>query len=39
MTIQKGRDFLLKLGTGGGAITCAAMRTTRFTVNGEAVEV
>lgn len=39
MPVQQGRNFLLKLGTGGGAITCAAMRTTRFTVNGATVDV
>jgi TP901-1 family phage major tail protein len=39
MPVQKGRDFLLKVGTGGPAVTVGAMRTTRFTVNGEAVDV
>jgi TP901-1 family phage major tail protein len=38
MPAQKGRDFLLKIGTGGGATTVAAMRTTRFAVNGETVD-
>jgi TP901-1 family phage major tail protein len=38
MPAQKGRDFLLKLGTGGGAITVAAMRTTRLAINGETVD-
>jgi TP901-1 family phage major tail protein len=38
MPAQKGRDFLLKIGSGGGAVTVAAMRTTRFSVNGETVD-
>ena len=38
MPISKGRTLLLKTGTGGGAVTVAAMRTTRFVVNGETVE-
>jgi len=38
MPISKGRSLLLKLGTGGSAVTVAAMRSTRFTVNGETVE-
>jgi TP901-1 family phage major tail protein len=39
MPISKGRTLLLKLGTGGSAVTVAAMRSTRFAVNGETVEV
>ncbi len=39
MPISKGRTLLLKLGSGGSAVTVAAMRTTRFTVNGETVEI
>lgn len=38
MPISKGRTLLLKVGTGGGAVTVAAMRTTRFSVNGETVD-
>lgn len=38
MPISKGRSLLLKTGTGGSAVTVAAMRSTRFTVNGETVE-
>jgi predicted secreted protein len=38
MPISKGRTLLLKTGSGGGAITVAAMRTTRFVVNGETVD-
>ena len=38
MPISKGRTLLLKTGTGGAAVTVAAMRTTRFTVNGETVD-
>lgn len=39
MPISKGRTLLLKLGTGGSAVTVAAMRSTRFAVNGETVEI
>jgi TP901-1 family phage major tail protein len=39
MPISKGRTLLLKLGTGGAAVTVAAMRSTRFAVNCETVEV
>lgn len=39
MAISKGRTLLLKTGSGGGAVTVAAMRTTRFVVNGETVEI
>jgi len=38
MPLSKGRSLLLKVGTGGSAVLVAAMRTTRFTVNGEAVD-
>lgn len=38
MAISKGRTLLLKTGSGGSAVTVAAMRTTRFVVNGETVE-
>lgn len=38
MPISKGRTLLLKVGSGGSAVTVAAMRTTRFVVNGETVE-
>jgi len=38
MPISKGRSLLLKTGTGGSAVTVAAMRSTRFTVNGETVD-
>jgi len=38
MPISKGRTLLLKLGTGGSATLVAAMRTTKFTVNGELVD-
>jgi TP901-1 family phage major tail protein len=38
MPAQKGRDFLLRVGSGGGAVTVAAMRTTSFTVDGERVD-
>lgn len=38
MPISKGRTLLLKTGSGGAAVTVAAMRTTRFTVNGETVD-
>lgn len=38
MPLSKGRTLLLKTGSGGSAITVAAMRTTRFTVNGEVVD-
>jgi TP901-1 family phage major tail protein len=38
MPAQKGRDLLLKLGSGGGAVTVAAMRATRFALNGDIVD-
>ncbi|MBI2235342.1 MAG: hypothetical protein HYU60_00020 [Magnetospirillum sp.] len=38
MAVQKGRDFLLKLGTAAAGSTIAGMKTTSFTVNGEAVD-
>ncbi len=38
MAISKGKNLLLKLGTGAGAVTVAAMRSTRFSVNGETVD-
>lgn len=39
MTAKAGKDFLLKDGTGTGAVTVAAMRTTSFSIEGEAVDV
>ncbi len=39
MAAQKGRDFLLKVGTASGGTTVAGMRTTSLTVNGETVDV
>lgn len=36
---RTGRSLLLADGTGGGATTIAAMRTTRFTIQGQAVDV
>lgn len=38
MPISKGRSLLLKTGSGGSAVTVAAMRSTKFAVNGEAVD-
>ena len=38
MPAQKGRDFLLKIGSGVGAVTLAALTTTGFTINAETVE-
>lgn len=38
MAAQKGRDFILKIGTAGAGTTVASMRTTSFTVNGELVD-
>lgn len=38
MPLSKGRSLLLKTGSGGSAVTVAAMRTTRFVVNGETVD-
>lgn len=38
MPISKGRSMLLKIGSGGGATTVAAMRSTKFTINGELVD-
>jgi TP901-1 family phage major tail protein len=39
MAAAKGRDFLLKIGSAGSAVTLAAMTTTSFTVNAETVDV
>lgn len=39
MPISKGKTLLLKTGSGGSAVTVAAMRSTKFTVNGETVEI
>lgn len=39
MPAQKGRDFLLKIGTAAAGTTVAGMRTTSMTVNGETVDV
>jgi TP901-1 family phage major tail protein len=39
MAADAGKNFLLKMGTGTGAVTVAAMRTTSFTLNGEAVDI
>jgi TP901-1 family phage major tail protein len=39
MAADTGRNFLLKMGTGTAAVTVAAMRTTSFTINGEAVDI
>lgn len=39
MAAQKGRDFLLKIGTVAAGTTVASMRTTGFTANGEIVDV
>jgi len=38
MPISKGRSLLLKTGSGGSAVTVAAMRSTKFVVNGETVD-
>ena len=38
MAISKGRALLLKVGSGAGAVTVAAMRSTRFQINGETVD-
>lgn len=38
MAAQKGRSFILKLGTAAAGTKIAAMRETSFTINGEAVE-
>jgi predicted secreted protein len=38
MAADIGRNLLVKMGTGTAAVTVAAMRTTSFTVNGEAVD-
>jgi TP901-1 family phage major tail protein len=38
MAADTGRNFLCKLGTGTGAVTVAAMRSTAFTINGELVD-
>ena len=39
MAAITGRSFLLKVGTGTGAVTVASLRTNSFTVNGETVDV
>lgn len=39
MAAQKGRDFVLKVGTATAGTTVAGMRTTSLTVNGEIVDV
>src|SRR5688572_30256742 len=40
MAAQTGRAFLLKLGAvSGSPVTIAAMRSTSFTINGQAVDV
>jgi TP901-1 family phage major tail protein len=39
MPISKGKNLLLKMGTGGAAVVVAAMRSTRFSVNGETVDI
>lgn len=38
MPAQKGRDFLLRIGSGVGAVTLAALTTTSFSINAETVE-
>mgnify|MGYP002714498894 CR=1 FL=1 len=38
MAAKHGRDFLLKTGTGAGAVTVAAMTTTSFSINSEVTE-
>lgn len=38
MAAKHGRDFLLKTGTGVGAVTVAAMTTTSFSVNSEVID-
>ena len=38
MPLSKGRSLLLKIGSGGSAVTVAAMRSTKFAVNGETVD-
>lgn len=38
MPISKGRSLLLKTGSGGSAVLVAAMRSTKFSVNGETVD-
>jgi len=40
MAAQKGKDLLLKLADGsGGFVTVAGLRTRRFTLNAEAVDI
>ncbi len=39
MAAQKGRTFLLKLGTAGAGGTVAGVRTTGATINNEAVDI
>lgn len=39
MPISKGRTLLLKTESGGSTVTVAAMRSTKFTINGEMVEI
>jgi len=36
---QKGRDFVLKVGTAAAGTVLAAMRTTSFSINGEMVDI
>ncbi len=38
MAISKGRNLLLKVGTGTSAELVAAMRSTKFSINGELVD-
>lgn len=38
MTLSAGRALLLKVGTGTGATTVAAMRSTKFSIDGETVD-
>lgn len=38
MALSKGKNLLLKVGTGGSAVTIAAMRSTKFVINGETVD-
>lgn len=38
MTLSSGRSLLLKIGTGATAETVAAMRSTRFSIDGETVD-
>ena len=38
MALSTGKNLLLKVGTGGSAVTVAAMRSTKFVINGETVD-